>query len=207
MPFLLILWCGRPLLTGHPRCGVFLRCCLLSLHTPCGRATKKPRTFAGLQDSRSLPCLRWRGSSLYAESVRQRRRNNNSCRQQNNVNGGCVSGVISSISSHRGEPPFGIERVFRALSRSTVRQHRRGIPRQPSKVHYVDGRGITTSAASAQPVCVPPALQTDTSTPHPAKVPFQQQRMGLIADRMMPQSQTRRNSGQSGRIASASSKS
>ena len=66
---------------------------------------------------------------------------------------------------------------------------------------------ITTSAASAQPVCVPPALQTDTSTPHPAKVPFQQQRMGLIADRMMPQSQTRRNSGQSGRIASASSKS
>ena len=114
-----------------------------------------------------------------AESVRQRRRNNNSCRQQNNVNGSCVSGVISSISSHRGEPPFGIERVFRALSRSTVRQHRRGIPRQPSKVHYVDGRSITTSAASAQPVCVPPALQTDTSTPHPAKVPSATCRMGL----------------------------
>ena len=69
---------------------------------PCGRATKKPRTFAGLQDSRSLPCLRWRGSSLYAESVRQRRRNNNSCGQQ----------CERIESSHRGEPPFG----FRSMS-------------------------------------------------------------------------------------------
>ena len=173
-----------------------------------GRIKKAPRLVQGYTIGCSLsPAFVGGVPSSDAESVRQRRRNNNSCRQQNNVNGGCVSGVISSISSHRGEPPFGIERVFRALSRSTVRQHRRGIPRQPSKVHYVDGRGITTSAASAQPVCVPPALQTDTSTPHPAKVPSQQQRMGLIADRMMPQSQTRRNSGQSGRIASASSKS
>ena len=63
---------------------------------------KKAPHCAGLQDSRLPPCLRWRGSSLYAESVRQRRRDNNSCGQQ----------CERIESSHRGEPPFGFEVFF-----------------------------------------------------------------------------------------------
>ena len=134
-----------------------------------GRIKKAPRLVQGYTIGCSLsPAFVGGVPSSDAESVRQRRRNNNSCRQQNNVNGGCVSGVISSISSHRGEPPS-VSNVSFELFRARLSDNiRRGIPRQPSKVHYVDGRGITTSAASA-PTCLRSACITDRHIDAPSR--------------------------------------
>lgn len=79
--------------------------------TPCGRQQKRPRSMQGHQRvcfARLKPCLRWRGiEAALLESVRQRKRNNNSCGQQ----------YACNHSVHRGEPPFAkscIRRIIRS---------------------------------------------------------------------------------------------
>jgi len=71
-----------------------------SLRLPCGLQQKWPRIMQGHQRvcyARLKPCLRWRGiEAAMLESVRQRKRNNNSCGQQ----------YVCDHSVHRGEPPF-----------------------------------------------------------------------------------------------------
>ena len=79
--------------------------------TPCGRQQKDPAVCRAINVCvlrASNPCLRWRGiEAALLESVRQRKRNNNSCGQQ----------YACNHSVHRGEPPFAkscIRRIVRS---------------------------------------------------------------------------------------------
>ena len=80
--------------------------------TPCGRQRKRApaacRAINVCDFARLKPCLRWRGiEAALLESVRQRKRNNNSCGQQ----------YACNHSVHRGEPPFAkscIRRIIRS---------------------------------------------------------------------------------------------
>lgn len=103
-----------------------------SLRLPCGLQQKWPRIMQGHQrvfHARLKPCLRWRGiEAAMLESVRQRKRNNNSCGQQ----------YVCDHSVHRGEPPFAKSFPRAGFPLELSRKHRRVHLPYPLKVHYVD---------------------------------------------------------------------
>ena len=110
-----------------------------SLHRPqpvplfclVGATAERPRFMQGPQ--RGINALQTLPPSagieaISLESVRQRKRNNNSCGQQ----------CVGNHSVHRGEPPFAKSLVQNGLPSEPIRKHKRAHTPYLLKVHYVD---------------------------------------------------------------------
>lgn len=141
-----------------PLCRTYMR---FTPRGPCGSQTKKPRNSCRAMLRLCLchtPCLHWRGLSLDAESVRQRRRDNNSSSNKTQR----FTYVRRLSSSHHGEPPFHPISSCRALHSNCCQDRHTGNGIYPG-VRIMDTGSIRQTCPKA------PSVQAPTDASHHPK--------------------------------------